>query len=81
VKSFKTLILNNVLLIYYIIGFTNKDLVEILAGPVAGIHSMTEEHFGISVIEFMASDRTKTKANANPSKTNNIFGQYMMLLI
>lgn len=27
----------------------------LLAGAVAGIHSMTDEHFGISVVEYMAA--------------------------
>ncbi|XP_027335076.1 GDP-Man:Man(3)GlcNAc(2)-PP-Dol alpha-1,2-mannosyltransferase [Abrus precatorius] len=34
---------------------TYKDLVGLLAGAVAGIHSMTDEHFGISVVEYMAA--------------------------
>lgn len=28
---------------------------ELLGGAVAGIHSMTDEHFGISVVEYMAA--------------------------
>nr|POE86365.1 gdp-man:man(3)glcnac(2)-pp-dol alpha-1,2-mannosyltransferase [Quercus suber] len=32
-----------------------KDLVRLLGGAVAGIHSMTDEHFGISVVEYMAA--------------------------
>ncbi|KAL9226693.1 hypothetical protein vseg_002476 [Gypsophila vaccaria] len=32
-----------------------KDLVKLLGAAVAGIHSMTDEHFGISVVEFMAA--------------------------
>ncbi|CAK9323867.1 unnamed protein product [Citrullus colocynthis] len=32
-----------------------RDLVELLGGAVAGIHSMTDEHFGISVVEYMAA--------------------------
>ncbi|XP_059458819.1 GDP-Man:Man(3)GlcNAc(2)-PP-Dol alpha-1,2-mannosyltransferase isoform X2 [Corylus avellana] len=32
-----------------------RDLVRLLAGAVAGIHSMTDEHFGISVVEYMAA--------------------------
>ncbi|KAJ7963947.1 GDP-Man:Man(3)GlcNAc(2)-PP-Dol alpha-1,2-mannosyltransferase [Quillaja saponaria] len=32
-----------------------RDLVRLLGGAVAGIHSMTDEHFGISVVEFMAA--------------------------
>lgn len=32
-----------------------RDLVQLLGGAIAGIHSMTDEHFGISVVEFMAA--------------------------
>ncbi|KAK8531752.1 hypothetical protein V6N13_131110 [Hibiscus sabdariffa] len=32
-----------------------RDLVRLLAGAVAGIHSMLDEHFGISVVEYMAA--------------------------
>jgi len=32
-----------------------RDLVRLLAGAIAGIHSMTDEHFGISVVEYMAA--------------------------
>ncbi|XVF84052.1 hypothetical protein PTKIN_Ptkin16aG0543600 [Pterospermum kingtungense] len=32
-----------------------RDLVRLLGGAVAGIHSMIDEHFGISVVEFMAA--------------------------
>lgn len=32
-----------------------SDLVTLLGGAVAGIHSMTDGHFGISVVEYMAA--------------------------
>lgn len=32
-----------------------RELVRLLGGAVAGIHSMIDEHFGISVVEFMAA--------------------------
>jgi hypothetical protein len=34
---------------------TCRDLVGLLGGAVSGIHSMTDEHFGISVVEYMAA--------------------------
>ncbi|RDX77767.1 GDP-Man:Man(3)GlcNAc(2)-PP-Dol alpha-1,2-mannosyltransferase, partial [Mucuna pruriens] len=34
---------------------TYRDLVGLLGGAVAGIHSMIDEHFGISVVEYMAA--------------------------
>jgi hypothetical protein len=33
----------------------NRDLVQFLGGAIAGLHSMTDEHFGISVVEYMAA--------------------------
>lgn len=33
----------------------NRDLVQLLGGAVAGLHSMVDEHFGISVVEYMAA--------------------------
>ncbi|KAF5738445.1 GDP-Man:Man(3)GlcNAc(2)-PP-Dol alpha-1 2-mannosyltransferase [Tripterygium wilfordii] len=32
-----------------------RDLMKLLGGAVAGIHSMIDEHFGISVVEYMAA--------------------------
>ncbi|OAY80011.1 GDP-Man:Man(3)GlcNAc(2)-PP-Dol alpha-1,2-mannosyltransferase [Ananas comosus] len=32
-----------------------RDLVQLLGGAVAGLHSMVDEHFGISVVEYMAA--------------------------
>ncbi|XP_059668582.1 GDP-Man:Man(3)GlcNAc(2)-PP-Dol alpha-1,2-mannosyltransferase isoform X2 [Cornus florida] len=32
-----------------------RDLVRLLGSSVAGLHSMTDEHFGISVVEYMAA--------------------------
>ncbi|CAM0949314.1 unnamed protein product [Alopecurus aequalis] len=32
-----------------------RDLVQLLGGSIAGLHSMTDEHFGISVVEYMAA--------------------------
>ncbi|KAJ1429496.1 Glycosyl transferase, family 1 [Sesbania bispinosa] len=38
-----------------VLSFNLRDLVGLLGGAVAGIHSMTDEHFGISVVEYMAA--------------------------
>ncbi|KAF7063765.1 hypothetical protein CFC21_070256 [Triticum aestivum] len=32
-----------------------RDLVQLLGGAICGLHSMTDEHFGISVVEYMAA--------------------------
>ncbi|KAK9049022.1 hypothetical protein SSX86_032010 [Deinandra increscens subsp. villosa] len=34
---------------------TYRELVKLLGGATAGIHSMIDEHFGISVVEYMAA--------------------------
>nr|XP_010923561.1 GDP-Man:Man(3)GlcNAc(2)-PP-Dol alpha-1,2-mannosyltransferase isoform X2 [Elaeis guineensis] len=34
---------------------TYRELVQLLGGAVAGLHSMIDEHFGISVVEYMAA--------------------------
>jgi len=31
------------------------ELVQLLGGAIAGLHSMTDEHFGIVVVEYMAA--------------------------
>ncbi|KAI3858298.1 hypothetical protein MKX03_013829 [Papaver bracteatum] len=33
----------------------SRDLVRLLGGAIAGIHSMVDEHFGISIVEYMAA--------------------------
>ncbi|URE49394.1 Glycosyl transferases group 1 [Musa troglodytarum] len=37
------------------VEFHRMDVVQLLGGPVAGLHSMIDEHFRISVVEHMAS--------------------------
>ncbi|KAF3333914.1 GDP-Man:Man(3)GlcNAc(2)-PP-Dol alpha-1,2-mannosyltransferase [Carex littledalei] len=32
-----------------------RDLVKLLGGAIAGLHSMVDEHFGISIVEYMAA--------------------------
>ncbi|OAY46281.1 GDP-Man:Man(3)GlcNAc(2)-PP-Dol alpha-1,2-mannosyltransferase [Manihot esculenta] len=32
-----------------------RELISLLGGAIAGMHSMTDEHFGISVVEYMAA--------------------------
>jgi hypothetical protein len=51
----RRLILNAFLLLYLIIALTCRDLVGLLGGAISGIHSMTDELFGISVVEYMAA--------------------------
>ena len=32
-----------------------SEMVELLGGAIAGLHTMTDEHFGIVVVEYMAA--------------------------
>lgn len=32
-----------------------SELVKLLGGAIAGLHTMTDEHFGIVVVEYMAA--------------------------
>lgn len=37
------------------VNVTFSELTTLLAGAVAGLHTMVDEHFGISVVEYMAA--------------------------
>jgi len=37
------------------VGVEHGELVQVLGSAVAGLHSMRDEHFGISVVEYMAA--------------------------
>lgn len=50
-----TLLLDFFLLLSYPWFDIYRELVQLLGGAIAGIHSMTDEHFGISVVEYMAA--------------------------
>lgn len=39
----------------FLINLSYRELVELLGGAIAGLHSMTDEHFGIVVVEYMAA--------------------------
>ncbi|KAL2653263.1 hypothetical protein R1flu_021391 [Riccia fluitans] len=39
----------------FCVNVTYSELVELLGGAVAGLHTMIDEHFGISVVEYMAA--------------------------
>ena len=32
-----------------------REKAELLGGAIAGLHTMADEHFGISVVEYMAA--------------------------
>ena len=34
---------------------SHAELRELLGGAVGGLHTMTDEHFGISIVEYMAA--------------------------
>ncbi len=37
------------------INVSHDELRELLAGAVGGLHTMQDEHFGISIVEYMAA--------------------------
>lgn len=39
----------------FCLGASNAELQRLLGGAVGGLHTMTDEHFGISVVEYMAA--------------------------
>lgn len=39
----------------FLVNVPYSELVELLGGAIAGVHSMTDEHFGIVVVEYMAA--------------------------
>ncbi|XP_078436209.1 UDP-Glycosyltransferase superfamily protein [Wolffia australiana] len=39
----------------FLIDVTYRELVQLLGTAVAGLHSMVDEHFGISIVEYMAA--------------------------
>ncbi|KAH8963959.1 hypothetical protein BDL97_04G038200 [Sphagnum fallax] len=39
----------------FCLNVSYKELVKLLGGAIAGLHTMTDEHFGISVVEYMAA--------------------------
>ncbi|KAI5068412.1 hypothetical protein GOP47_0016757 [Adiantum capillus-veneris] len=39
----------------FLVNVTYRELVDLLGGAIAGLHSMIDEHFGIVVVEYMAA--------------------------
>ncbi|KAH9564777.1 hypothetical protein CY35_04G042400 [Sphagnum magellanicum] len=39
----------------FCLNVSYRELVKLLGGAIAGLHTMTDEHFGISVVEYMAA--------------------------
>ncbi|MCL7046015.1 hypothetical protein MKW94_005656 [Papaver nudicaule] len=49
-----------------------RDLVGLLGGAIAGIHSMVDEHFGISIVEYMAAGAVPIAHNSAGPKMDII---------
>jgi len=49
----------------------NRDLIQLLGGAIAGLHSMVDEHFGISVVEYMAAGAVPIGKHKIVSLSNN----------
>ena len=41
----------------FCLGVSNQELRSLLGDAVGGLHTMLDEHFGISVVEYMAAGR------------------------
>ena len=41
----------------FCLGISNTELRGLLGGAVGGLHTMLDEHFGISVVEYMAAGK------------------------
>ncbi|CAI9088077.1 OLC1v1022312C1 [Oldenlandia corymbosa var. corymbosa] len=52
-----------------------SDLVMLLGGAVAGIHSMTDEHFGICVVEYMAAGAIPIAHNSAGPKLDIVLAE------
>ena len=39
----------------FCVNASAAEVRELLAGAVGGLHSMVDEHFGISIVEYMAA--------------------------
>lgn len=52
-----------------------RDLVRLLGGAVAGIHSMIDEHFGISVVEYMAAGAVPIAHNSAGPKMDIVLAE------
>ncbi|MQM10183.1 hypothetical protein Taro_043077 [Colocasia esculenta] len=52
-----------------------RELVQLLGGAIAGLHSMIDEHFGISIVEYMASGAIPIAHNSAGPKMDIILDE------
>lgn len=57
------------------IRFLSSDLVDLLGGAIAGLHSMTDEHFGISIVEYMAAGAVPIAHNSAGPKMDIVLDE------
>lgn len=58
--------MNGWLLCRRCVNVSHAELRELLGGAVGGLHTMTDEHFGISIVEYMAAGEIKQHAEILP---------------
>ncbi|KAG0587603.1 hypothetical protein KC19_2G176800 [Ceratodon purpureus] len=59
----------------FCLGVSNTEMVELLGGAIAGLHTMTDEHFGIVVVEYMASGAVPIAHNSAGPKLDIVVNE------
>ena len=54
-----------------------RDFRDTSGGAIAGVHSMTDEHFGTSIMEYIAAGAVAIAHNSGGPKINIVFNMKM----